>query len=611
MLLSLVFIPLLAAGLVSAFGRQWTRQIATAATLLPVAAFAVLAAQFDWTRGGDYQFTGSHEWLPEFGLSISVGVDSVSMLLLGLTALLGPICVVGSFTAVTKRVRTYYFWLLVLQAAVSGVFMARDVILFYVFFEFTLVPMFVLISIYGSSNRKAAAIKFFLYTFTGSVIALAGLVYVAWSHATQTGGGGGEVGRWTFDLATLQAASAKMPLTTQMWVFGALMMGFAVKVPLFPFHTWLPLAHTEAPTAGSVVLAGVLLKLGTYGILVFAIPFCPRAAIELQTTVATLAVIGIIYGGLVCWVQNDVKKLVAYSSVAHLGFCMLGMFAFNPLGLQGSILYMVNHGLSTGALFLCIGMIYERYHTRSMRSLGGLAAKMPVWATFMIFFTMASVGLPGTNGFISEFLCLIGTFQAGDWTSATGGAGAGPVAGGMGRLGVWYAFLAGTGMIIAAIYLLYMAGKVVWGPLVEPHGHGSHGGGHAPAAHGATGQPVGHGPVGGAGGEEEAPVLPADLTAREIGVLIPLAALCLVLGIYPKPITQALEPAVARTAKIIDDTRLRHPTPAGTPAAAPVKATGGASGSDHTPVSAPATTATQSTPATSPGPSKPAGGHQP
>ncbi|MGD9690449.1 MAG: NuoM family protein [Phycisphaerales bacterium] len=522
MLASFVFIPLLAAAVISLANRRHAARIATIGTLIPFIPLFLLLGRMDWSLGNRAQLLESASWFPSLGINLTLGATNVGVLLLALTILLGPICVVASYSAITNRIKTYYFWLLILQAAMSGVFIARDVMLFYVFFEFTLIPMFVLISLFGSTNRKAAAIKFFLYTFTGSVLALAGLVYVAWYHATSI-----DPGRWTFDLDELRAASAQLPLATQSWIFFALLAGFAVKVPVFPLHTWLPLAHTEAPTAGSVILAGVLLKLGTFGILVVAIPFCPLAALEAQTFVAALGCVGILVAGLICWVQTDVKKLVAYSSVAHLGFCLLGMFAFNPLGLQGSILYMINHGLSTGALFLCIGMIYERYHTRSMKELGGLAARMPIWATFMVFFTMASVGLPGTNGFISEFLCLIGAFQASDqWTAGAPG-------GLPGSLGFSFAFIAGTGMIVAAMYLLYMLGKVVWGPLVEPHAH----------AHAAS--------------DADAHALPPDLSPREIGVLVPLAALCLLFGLYPKPLTDALEPAVRDTTALVDAARAR------------------------------------------------------
>ncbi len=511
-LLALIIMPLLAGLLVAFMPKQNAKVIAVIGTILPIAWFGYVLSLYQWNMRAVDQLDFSVEWFPALGLKLELGADNISMLLVALTLLLGPICVFASFTAITERVKTYYAWLLILQAAMTGVFLARDVILFYTFFEFTLVPMYVLINLFGSTNRKAAATKFFLYTFTGSVLTLAGVIYVAWYNAQHISADHA----WTFSFAELRYAAQQMPFSHQVWVFWALMAGFAVKVPLFPLHTWLPLAHTEAPTAGSVILAGVLLKLGTYGIYRFALGFTPDAAIFYAPTIAVLSIIGILYGGLICWVQTDVKKLVAYSSVSHLGFCVLGLFAFNTIGLTGSILYMINHGLSTGALFLMIGMVYERYHTRDMNKLSGLAAKMPVWATFMVFFTMASVGLPGLNGFISEFMCLMGTFQAGDeWVgrSTVGGAAGG-------NLGPWYAFFAGIGMIITAIYLLFMLGKVVWGKPAgeshDSHGHEAHSNDH----HGS---------------------LPADLSVREIGILLPLAALCLLLGLYPKPLLRVLE----------------------------------------------------------------------
>jgi len=512
-LLVLILLPIAAAFAVAALPKEHAKRVALIGTLIPAAWFLYVLSTYTWGGGGVAdQLTLDTSWFPALGLKLHLGVDNVSMMLVALTILLGPICVAASFSAITERVKTYYIWLLVLQGAMTGVFCARDVILFYVFFEFTLVPLYVLINLFGSTNRKAAATKFFLYTFTGSVLTLAGIVYVAWWNAAHISGG-----EWTFSFDALRAAAHQMPRARQIWVFWALMAGFAVKVPLFPVHTWLPLAHTEAPTAGSVILAGVLLKLGTYGMYRFALGFTPDAAVYYASTVATLAIIGIIYAGLICWVQTDVKKLVAYSSVSHLGFCVLGLFAFNSIGVSGSILYMINHGLSTGALFLLIGMIYERYHTRDMNQLGGLAAKMPIWATFMVFFAMASVGLPGLNGFVSEFMCLLGAFQAGDvWTTHNTAAG---FMGG--SLGPWYAFAAGLGMIVTAIYLLFMLGKVVWGKLIEPHGHGqdhAHGAAHAHAA-----------------------ALPTDLNLREILILSPLALLCIVLGLYPTPVLRALE----------------------------------------------------------------------
>jgi NADH-quinone oxidoreductase subunit M len=524
----LIILPLVFAAAVPLMPASKARTIALWGTVAPALVGIVALVQFDWTRAAEFQFPLTVPWLPEIGLAFSVGVDSISLLLIALALLLGPIVVLSSYTAINERLKTYYAWLLVLQAAMVGVFAARDLVLFYICFEFTLVPMWILINLYGSTNRRKAATRFFLYTFTGSMIALAGLMYVVWHTYTVTGGTLGGV--WTFDIATLQMHAAAMAPRQQAWVLLALMAGFAVKVPLFPVHTWLPLAHTEAPTAGSVILAAVLLKLGTYGIYRFALPFTPAAVWEYAPFIAILSIVGIVYAGLICWVQNDVKKLVAYSSVAHLGFCILGMFALNNTGLSGSVLYMLNHGLSTGALFLLIGMVYERFHTRSMKELGGLAAMMPIWATFMVFFVMASVGLPGLNGFVSEFLCLLGAFTSDiSWADPAPGATDG-------RIGPWMAAVAGTGMIIAAIYLLYMCGKVVWGPLVLPPGHDHHG-------HGET-----HGQ--GAG-------LPTDLNGREIGILVPLAIGCIVLGVYPKPFLDAIqEPISQKSAMVLDGARL-------------------------------------------------------
>jgi NADH-quinone oxidoreductase subunit M len=571
-LILLILLPLAFAAFALWMPERHTRTIALVGTAVPFALGVCALLMFDWNFSGRHQLETTVEWLPKLGVSLHVGADGVSMLLVALTVLLGPICVLCSYTAVTERLKTYYAWLLVLQAAMTGVFVARDLILFYICFEFTLVPMFVLISLFGSTNRKKAAIKFFLYTFTGSIIALAGLIYVAWYASTRS-----PDGVWTFRIDQLISYAHELPRATQSWILAALLAGFAVKVPVFPLHTWLPLAHTEAPTAGSVILAGVLLKLGTYGIYRLAIPFAPAAFVEHAPFLAVLCIIGIIYGGLICWVQTDVKKLVAYSSVAHLGFCVLGLLAGNEVGLSGSILYMINHGLSTGALFLLIGMIYERFHTRDMAQLGGLAARMPVWATFMVFFVMASVGLPGLNGFISEFMCLLGAFQSSDqWGQGLWGSkaqfaeqipGATP-----GLLGPWYALVAGTGVIIAAIYLLQLTGKVVWGPLVLPAGH-DHAHGHAdPSGHGHA---AGHDTPHAAGAPWSGPsaqgttrhdshahaTLPVDLNAREIGILIPLAALCLYLGLQPGPALHAISGSVEQTANMLRESGAHKPLP--------------------------------------------------
>lgn len=527
MLAVLMLVPLLfAVGVLLAPARR-ARDVALLGTVIALVLTVYAMFVFDWNFTADRAQLGmTVEWLPRLGLNFSLGVDSVALWLIVLTSLLGPLCVLGSWTAIQSQQRTFYGWLLALQAAMTGVFAAKDLMLFYICFEFTLIPMFVLIRVFGSTNRKAASVKFFLYTFTGSIIALAGLLYVVW-FATRTGVG------WTLDIETLGRVAMGMPLENQALVLLALLAGFAVKVPLFPVHTWLPLAHTEAPTAGSVILAGVLLKLGTYAIYRFVLPFTPAAVVEYAPAIAVLCIIGIIYAGLICWVQTDVKKLVAYSSVSHLGFCVLGLIALNSTGITGSVLYMINHGLSTGALFFLIGFMYERYHTRSMRELGGLAAKMPVWATFMVFFTMASVGLPGLNGFVSEFLCMLGTFQADSGWGDAEGVMPGAT---WGVLGPWFAAFAATGVIVAAMYLLYMVGRMCFGPLVEPPAHDEH-------------------------DEHHEGALPRDLTAREIGVLLPLAALCLYLGLQPSPLMRSIASPINSTVQLVRGASEAPPSP--------------------------------------------------
>ena len=523
-LILMLLVPIGGALLV-AFGKERNAYrdayFASIAALVP--AIAALF-EFDFSHAGAFQGLWSVEWLQPLGLKLSIGVDSVALLLILLSVLLGPVCVMASKTAITENRKLYYAWLLVLQAAMVGVFISRDLLLFYTCFEFTLLPMFILIRMFGSTNRVAASTKFFLYTFTGSLVTLAGLVYVVKFAAERNGS-------WSLDIETLTTAAAFMSPTEQALVLGAMLAGFAVKVPLFPFHTWLPLAHTEAPTAGSVILAGVLLKLGTYGIFRFAIPMAPAAFVEYAPMIAVLSVIGIIYAGLICWVQDDIKKLVAYSSVSHLGFCVLGLTALNATGLSGSVLYMLSHGFSTGGLFLMIGYMYERYHTRDMRRVGGLASKMPVWATFMVFFAMASVGLPGLNGFPSELLCLISAFQADAGWVAAGEPGAAGV-----TLGPWYAIFAGTGMVIAAMYLLIMVGRICFGPLTEPDGHHAH------------------------------EVLPNDLCVREIVTLLPLAAGCLIFGLFPGLLLDSIQEPVNQTVRLVENAQeLSGPRPGAGP----------------------------------------------
>jgi NADH-quinone oxidoreductase subunit M len=450
---------------------------------------AAAAAEGGWSAA--FQLTSAAPWVPQFGVRFAFGVDTVSLWLVLLTAFLAPLTILGTWDDAHDRVKEFYLWLLVLQGALIGVFTALDVLLFYIFFEMTLVPLFFLIGIFGSGNRLYAATKFVVFTLAGSLLTLAGVVYVAWFNYTVTG-------EWSFAIPQLLATAQSMSATEQAWVFGALIAGFAIKVPLVPVHTWLPLAHTEAPTAGSVVLAGVLLKLGSYGLYRFALPMAPEAVVAYAPAVAVLAIIGILYTALICWVQTDFKKLVAYSSVSHMGFCILGMFALNMEGLGGSVMYMINHGLSTGALFLCVGMVYHRYHTREMEHFSGLGRRMPVWSTFLVIFALASVGLPGLNGFVGEFLTLLGAFTANE-----------PL-----PLGIWYAAVAAVGLIFAAIYILYMVGRLVLGPVRVPQKYDPH---------------------------------VSDLNWREITSLAPIAVACLVLGLYPTPVLKSFESSIART----------------------------------------------------------------
>jgi NADH-quinone oxidoreductase subunit M len=427
--------------------------------------------------------------LPTLGASFSLGIDAISLWLILLTALLAPLAIAASFDSIRERQREYYCWMLLLLVAMLGVFIARDILLFYVFFELTLIPMFFIIGIWGGPDRRFAAGKFFLFTFTGSVFTLAGAIYLGLHFHT-------------FDIAQVTTlAQLNLTSTERYWILMAFLAGFAVKVPLFPVHTWLPLAHTEAPTAGSVILAGVLLKLGTYGLLRLAVPIGLLSSTGLAFPgvvhfLGGLCVIGVIYGALVAWVQQDIKKLVAYSSVSHLGFCVLGLVALNVHGVEGSVLYMINHGLSTGALFLVIGMIYDRYHTRDINKLSGLARRMPILAFFFILFTLSSIGLPGLNGFVSEFLTILGAF-----TSKF--------------LGISFGSYAALGIILGAVYMLHMAARVIWGPLKTPDVHDDHGDAH------------GHN-------------TPGDIGPREIAILVPLAIMVVVLGVYPSGLLRSL-----------------------------------------------------------------------
>jgi NADH-quinone oxidoreductase subunit M len=450
-------------------------------------------ARFDWIALGEHD-PQTGQLASGVRLRYHVGLDALSAPLALLTGILVPLAVACSFNAIRMRVREYYAWLLALTAGMFGVFAARDLLLFYIFFEFTLVPLYFLIGIWGGPERRYAASKFFLFTFVGSMLTFAGILYLG-VRAAQLAG----TGLVTFDLvqlSNLALGAGGLSTAEQTTLFLAFFAGFAIKVPFWPLHTWLPLAHTEAPTAGSVLLAGVLLKLGTYGFLRFSLPMTPEGALYWARWMGLLAIAGIIYGALCCWVQRDVKKLVAYSSVSHLGFCMLGMFSLVPIGLSGSVLYMINHGLSTGALFLVVGMLYERYHTRDLGQLGGLARQMPVLSFFFVLFVLSSIGLPGLNGFVSEFAVLFGAYNS-------------PT------LGPAFGVLGATGILLGAIYMLYATGRVLFGPLREPPG--------TPDL--STG-------------------LPRDLGRRELAILVPLAVLVVLLGVYPRLITDTLDPAL-------------------------------------------------------------------
>ena len=482
-ILSLViFTPLAGAFLVLLLPRGSGEAARRLALLASAAAFVlslVPLASFD--RGTHVmQFRESVPWIPSWGVNYAVGVDGISLLLILLTTLLSLVAVLSSWSAVRERVKEYMASMLVLETAMLGVFAANDLFLFYVFWELELIPMYLLIGIWGGPRRRYAAIKFFLYTLAGSVLMMVAILALYWHSGDPR----------TFDIQALAAAAPGFSPRMQFWVFWALFLGFAFKVPMFPFHTWLPDAHVEAPTAGSVILAGVLLKMGTYGFVRFALPLCPDTALDPVTVriLVTLAAVAIIYGALVAMMQKDMKKLVAYSSVSHMGFVMLGIFAYNVQGISGGILQMINHGIVTGALFLVVGMIYERRHTRIIAEFGGIARVMPLFAVFFSVFTLASIGLPGTNGFVGEFLILLGAFASAYRPAAVVGA---------------------VGIILGAAYMLWLYQRVAFNPLDR----------------------------------EENRDLP-DLNLREAVTLAPLLVLVFWIGLYPDPFLDILRASV-------------------------------------------------------------------
>ncbi len=459
----------------------------------------IFAFGFDWSRPEVMQLTDTVVWLPDFGMTFHFGIDGISLWLVALTTFLMPVVVLGSLIEVDHDMRTFHFWLHILEACLIGTFIARDALMFYACFEFSLIPLFFLIGLFGHGQKIRAATMFFFYTFTGSMLTLAGVLYVAYLHAEATGA-------WDFDIVALTATAQTMTLEQQSWVMLAFLAGFAIKTPLWPFHTWLPLAHTEAPTAGSVDLAGLVLKLGPYGLIRLAIPMCPAAAALFAPYLGVFACVGVVVTALICWVQTDAKKLIAYSSVSHMGFCVLGLFAFDKgnIGATGAIYYMIAHGLATGGMFLCLGMLYDRFHTRNIQDMSGLAREMPFWTAFFVFFALASVGLPGLNGFVGEFLTMLGTANSPD-----------------GVLGWTYAVTAATGVILAAIYLLFLVGKIVFGPRRVPAYVESS------IRENPLNQRIVHG-----------------MSWREIFTVAPIAAACLFLGLFPGPVLSTLEPAI-------------------------------------------------------------------
>src|SRR6266496_390672 len=424
----------------------------------PIKYFATLVAGLDFVislplwfafeRGkAGYQFQEKVSWIPSLCVDYHFGIDGISLVLILLTTFIAFIAVYCSYTAITERQKEYYILLLLLQTFMIGTFCCLDFFLFYVFWEIMLVPMYFLIGVWGGQRRLYAAIKFFLYTLAGSVLMLLGIIALYFVNTTGFLGYKGLGNAPTFSIEQLTAVAASMPVELQIWLFFAFFFGFAIKVPMFPFHTWLPDAHTEAPTAGSVILAAVLLKMGTYGFVRFSLPMFPQAVLTPWVTgvMVTLAIIGIVYGAMVTLVQKDMKKLIAYSSVSHLGFVMLGIFALNPVGLEGSVLQMINHGLSTGGLFLIVGILYERRHTKDIAQFGGIAHVMPVYATITLIVFLASMGLPLLNGFVGEFMILQGAYAANR---------------------VW-AYWAVSGIVLGAAYLLWLYQRVFWGKITN------------------------------------------------------------------------------------------------------------------------------------------------
>ncbi len=516
-ILSLItYVPLLGALFVIFFMKNdqspRIRKFATGVVMIDFLLSVPLWFAFDREATGEglFQFREKAEWIKSIGVSYEMGIDGVALLLVLLTTLLGVLAFLSSWSAIQNREKEYYVFMLLLQTGMLGVFMAMDFFLFYVFWEVMLVPMYFLIGIWGGPRRLYAAIKFFLYTLVGSVLMLLGILALYFFNAGGLLGWEGLGNEISFSIRQFHDIASQIPKDLQIWIFLAFFVGFAIKVPMFPFHTWLPDAHVEAPTAGSVILAGVLLKMGTYGFVRFSLPILPEATLELLPWMAGLSILGILYGALVAMAQKDMKKLVAYSSVSHLGFVMLGIFALNGPGLNGGILQMINHGLSTGALFLLVGIIYERRHTRMIAEYGGISAVMPVFATIFLIITMSSIGLPALNGFVGEFTILVGAFDR-NW--------------------VW-ALLAALGIVLGAAYMLWLYQRVFFGPLTNPENKGL-----------------------------------KDLNRRELLYLMPIVVLCFWIGLYPRPFFDILKKPVDYIVAKVDPAYKPALAGTGTPAA--------------------------------------------
>jgi NADH-quinone oxidoreductase subunit M len=498
----LILLPVVGALLTLGHGMYWKQEgglkwITLGFTVLNFLLSLVLILEKGAATASGFFFEQNVPWIRAINTNYHVGVDGLSLWLVILTTFIMPIAVLSTWHAIEKRPTAFYVFLLLLESAMLGVFVSLDLLVFYLFFEASLVPMFFLIGIWGGENRIYAAVKFFIYTALGSLLMLAAIIGLYYLHATATGVG-------TFDyvtlLNTMQAGTLNFPAgsLTGTLLFFAFALAFAIKVPLFPFHTWLPDAHTEAPTAGSVVLAAVMLKMGTYGLMRFNFTLFPEASREFAYLFIILAIIGIIYGALVAMVQPDVKRLVAYSSVSHMGFVILGMFSFTELGMQGALYQMLNHGVSTGALFLLVGFIYERRHTRAISDFGGLSNVMPIYATLFVFTSMSSIGLPFLNGFVGEFLIMLGMWNS-TVLSITSAVNWNYVA----------TMFAGTGVIFAAVYLLWMIQRVFFGKITNPNNRGLR-----------------------------------DLNWREIGLIAPLLFLMVYMGVYPRPFLDASRASV-------------------------------------------------------------------